>query len=168
MKSLRLTVAALAIASCGIASSASAATATANADATILAALDVQLDAVRTKLDFGSIAESGTGGTVTLTPAGALTCGSGLVCSGTTGTPQFNITGSANSAVNVSLASSTITLTDPVSSATMSVGLASSAATLTLDGTGKGNFAVGGLLTVGAGQTPGTYNGQLQVSVVYP
>src|SRR5687767_6452253 len=89
MKSiLRITAAGVAIASFGFASAASAATETATAEAEILAALDVTLDATRNTLDFGSIAESGAGGTVTLTPAGALTCGAGLVCSGTTETPN--------------------------------------------------------------------------------
>ena len=87
------TAAGVAVASLAVSAPAWAVTETANAEAEILAALDVTLDGTRDTLDFGSIAESGAGGTVTLTPAGALTCGSGLVCSGTTETPNFDIQG---------------------------------------------------------------------------
>jgi hypothetical protein len=166
MKSiLRITAAGVAIASFGIASAASAATETATAEAEILAALDVTLDATRNTLDFGSIAESGAGGTVTLTPAGALTCGAGLVCSGTTETPNFDIDGEANATVNISLTSANITLTSGLN--TMGVALSSSSASQVLDGSGVGTFDVGGILTVGANQAVGTYTGSLEVNVAY-
>ena len=166
MKSiLRTTAAGLAIASLGIASAASAATDTATAEAEIIAALDVTLDTTRNTLDFGTIAESGAGGTLMLTPAGAATCGSGLVCAGTTETPNFDIDGEAAAAVNISLTSNNITLTSGANS--MGVALTLSAATLVLSGTGTGTFDVGGTLTVGANQAVGTYTGSLEVNVVY-
>ncbi len=162
---LRTVAAGAAIASLGVSGSAWAATETANAEAEILAALDVNLDATRNTLDFGSIAESGTGGTVTLTPAGGLTCGAGLVCAGTTETPNFDIDGEAGATVNISLTSAAITLTSGAN--TMGVALSASAASLVLDGSGVGTFDVGGVLTVGANQAVGTYTGQLEVNVVY-
>lgn len=162
---LRTAAASVAIASLAVSAPAWAVTETANAEAEILAALDVTLDATRNTLDFGSIAESGSGGTVTLTPAGALTCGSGLVCSGAVETPNFGIDGEANAAVNISLTSSNITLTSGAN--TMPVALSTSAATLTLNGTGTGTFDVGGALTVAANQPVGTYTGSLEVNVVY-
>jgi len=166
MKSiLRTAAAGVAIASLGIASAASAATDTANAEAEIIAALDVTLDTTRNTLDFGTIAESGSGGTLALTPAGAATCGSGLVCSGTTETPNFDIDGEAGAAVNISLTSANITLTSGANS--MPVALTTSAATLVLNGSGVGTFDVGGTLTVGANQAVGVYTGQLEVNVVY-
>ena len=62
--------------------------------AEIIAALDIQLlDNARNSLDFGLIAEGGTGGTLTLTPAGVDTCGSGLVCNGPFETPLFTLDG---------------------------------------------------------------------------
>jgi hypothetical protein len=162
---LRTAAATVAIASLGLSASAWAATETATAEAEILAALDVTLDGTRDTLDFGSIAESGAGGTVTLTPAGALTCGSGLVCSGTTETPNFDIQGQAGATVNISLTSSTISLTSGANS--MSVALASSSATQVLNGSGVGTFDVGGTLTVAANQAVGTYGGSLEVQVAY-
>ena len=47
-------------------------------------------------LDFGSIAESGAGGTVDADSGRhARTCGAGLVCSGTAATPKFDLDGAA-------------------------------------------------------------------------
>lgn len=168
MKSiLRTAVAGLAIASFGIASPALAVTETATAEADILAALDVDLDGTRDTLDFGSIAESGAGGTVTLTPAGALTCGAGLVCSGTVETPNFDIDGEAGATVNISLTNATIQLSGPGTD--MPVALSTSLASVVLDAGGLGTFDVGGILTVGANQAQGTYtnNTDLEVNVVY-
>ncbi len=162
---LRTAVAGLAVASFGISSNAWAATETATATAEILDALDIDLDATRNTLDFGTIAESGTGGTLTLTPAGAATCGAGLVCGGTTETPLFTIDGEADAPVGISFTSSTIQLSGP--GADMPVALTLSDVTMTLDNTGAGDFEVGGTLTVGGNQATGTYTGQLEVVVVY-
>jgi hypothetical protein len=162
---LRTAVAGVALASLGLSAPAWAVTETATAEAEILAALDVTLDATRNTLDFGSIAESGAGGTVTLTPAGTLTCGAGLVCAGTTETPNFDIDGEAGATVNISLTSANITLTSGTD--TMGVALSASSASQVLDGSGVGTFDVGGVLTVGANQPVGTYTGSLEVNVVY-
>src|SRR5687767_14854143 len=114
MKSiLRITAAGLAIASFGVSTAASAATATATAEAEILSALSVTLDATVNKLDFGSIAESGTGGTVTVNPNGTYTCTSGLVCDGAVGVANFDVDGENNAVVNVSFGAPTITLQGP-------------------------------------------------------
>jgi hypothetical protein len=162
---LRTAVASVALASLGLSAPAWAVTETANAEAEILAALDVTLDGTRDTLDFGSIAESGAGGTVTLTPAGALTCGTGLVCGGTIETPNFDIDGEAGATVNISLTATNISLTSGAN--TMGVALTSSSVTQVLDGSGVGTFDVGGVLTVGANQAVGTYTGSLEVNVVY-
>jgi len=164
---IRTAVASVALASLGLSAPAWAATETAEARAQILAALDVMLDGTRDTLDFGTIAESGAGGTVTLTPAGGLTCGSGLVCAGTTETPKFDIDGENGATVNISLTSDTITLQS--GGDTMNVALSTSADSLVLDGTGVGTFDVGGVLTVGANQAVGTYTNttDLIVNVVY-
>jgi hypothetical protein len=161
---LRTAAAGVALASFAVSAPSWAATETATAEAEILAALDVTLDATRNTLDFGSLAESGAGGTVTLTPAGVFTCGAGLVCSGTTETPNFDIDGEAGATVNISHAP-TMSLANGAN--TMNVALSASAASLVLDGSGVGTFDVGGVLTVGANQAVGTYTGSLTVTVVY-
>jgi len=163
---LRLSAAGLALASFGIASSASAATAQADATAVILDALTVSIYNGADTLDFGSIGESGSGGTVDLSADGTtLVCSSGLVCSGTTAVPEFIIEGVAGEAVTIDFVQSTVQLTGP--GAPMDVALDASATLATLDGAGEAFFTVGGLLTVGAGQTAGTYNGTFDVDVAY-
>jgi len=162
---LRFAVAGVALASFGVSSTAFAATDTADAQAEILAALDVTLDTTRDTLDFGTIAESGAGGTLTLTPQNSPTCGSGLVCGGTTETPLFAIDGQAGATVNISLTDTNIDLSGPGTD--MPVALALSSVTQVLDGSGDGSFEVGGTLTVGAAQATGTYTGSLEVNVVY-
>jgi Mat/Ecp fimbriae major subunit len=163
---LRTAVAGLALASFGISSAASAATATATAEADIIAALTVEVDDDNSRdvLDFGTIAESGAGGDVTLAPGGVTpNCGSGLVCAGPYNTPRFIITGVSGSSVDITLTSANITLTgagDP-----MPVALTLSDATMTLDGTDS--FEVGGTLSVNPGQAAGGYTGSLEVEVVY-
>jgi Mat/Ecp fimbriae major subunit len=162
---LRTAVASLAIASLGVSSAAFAATSTADAEAEIIAALTVTLDTAnnRDKLDFGTLAESGAGGTITLTPAGSPTCGTGLVCAGPYNTPNFDITGASGATVNISLTNANITLTGP--GAAMPLALTLSDVSLVLDGTDA--FDVGGTLTVNANQAVGTYTGQMEVNVVY-
>ena len=163
---LRTAVAGLALASFGISSAASAATATATAEADIIAALTVEVDDDNSRdvLDFGTIAESGAGGTVTLAPGAASpNCGPGLVCAGPYNTPRFIITGVSGSPVAITFTDDTIDLTGP--GAPMPVALTLSAGSMTLDGTDT--FEVGGTLTVGAGQVAGGYGGSLEVNVVY-
>ena len=159
-------IAGLAIASLGISSTAFAATETTTADAEIIAALDIQLlDNTGDSLDFGVIAEGGTGGTLSLTPAGVDTCGAGLVCAGPFETPLFTLDGEANAVVNLSITDSTIDLVSGAN--TMPVSLTLSAASATLDGSGTNTFEVGGTLTVGANQAVGVYTETFEVVAVY-
>ena len=161
---LRTAAASVAIASLAASAPAWAATETANAEAEILAALDVTLDGTRNRLDFGSIAGSGLASTATLTPAGVFTCGSNLVCSGTTMTPNFDIDGEAGATVNITHPA-TMSLSN--GAASMSVALSASTASVVLDGSGVGTFDVGGVLSVGANQAVGTYTGTMTVTVLY-
>jgi hypothetical protein len=167
MKSvLRNAVAGVAIASLGFASAASAATGTADVDAQILDALSV--DANGTTLDFGTIAESGSGGTLQLETDGNPICSAGLVCGGTTSVPTFTITGEDDADVTVSFPAATVTLTRVGFTETMTVGsLVASDTAITLDNTGVGTFTVGATLAVSANQAVGFYEGELDVEVVY-
>lgn len=166
MKSiLRIAAASAALATLGVSTAASAATETADAQAQILAALSVNLDSTANALNFGSVAESGSGGTVTLTSGNSRTCSVGLLCTGSTLVPEFDITGTANAPVSISFTNNSIQLTGP--GAPMDVDLTSSVDNLTLTAGGAGSFTVGGVLTVAAGQTAGTYTGELEVVVLY-
>ena len=157
----------VAFASLGVASSASAATDQATVNAEILEALTVTVNAAANSLDFGAIAESGSGGTVTVAANNTQTCSAGLVCDGLTAVPTFDVQGVANKIVNISFVNATETLAGP-GGATMQVGsFTSSANQLTLDALGQNNFQVGGTLTVAAAQTAGVYTGNLTVAVVY-
>src|SRR5687768_13852423 len=108
---LRTTVAGLALASLGIASSASAATAQADAQAQILSALSVTNTA---DMNFGAIANNGTGGTADLSAADAsITCSAGLVCAASGTRASFHVDGAANRSVSIAFTDSNIDLVGP-------------------------------------------------------
>jgi hypothetical protein len=178
MKSvLRYTAAGLAFATVGLASNASAATGTASARAEILSNLTVNVVTTDATLNFGQITDNGVIGTstVSVTPLDVRTCGANLTCgSGVTpNAPSFNVTGFANQSVAVTFPNA-VEVLDRVGGALgampwhMNVGtFTSSAATVTLSGTGTGSFSIGGTLTVNAGQAPGVYTGSVAVQVEY-
>jgi hypothetical protein len=165
MKSiLRTAVAGLAVAALGVSSPAWAASATADAHAEILDSLTLTM--VTNLLDFGLIADNGAGGTVDVTPGSSTpTCNGGLVCSGGGASPSFTLEGEPNLRVGISFPDPTPQLSDGTN--TMDYALASSAASLFLDGSGDGAFTVGGTLTVAANQPAGVYTGQFDVVAVY-
>jgi hypothetical protein len=143
------------------ANAAQAATATANAKAQILKAITVTKTA---DLDFGTVVSGAAAANVTLTSAGALTCGAGLVCAGTPVVGAFGVTGTTAQVVNVSTTNAS--LTGP--GAAMAATLSSSVSSLTLTGIAATDaFKVGGVLTVGANQVEGVYAGSFTVTVNY-
>ncbi|MEO9634299.1 MAG: DUF4402 domain-containing protein [Parasphingorhabdus sp.] len=142
------------------ANAAQAATASADARANILQQVTVTSDG--SDLDFGTIVTGATASSVVISSAGALTCGTGLVCSGTTSAAGFDVTGTTGEIVTVS-SDASVTLTGP--SDTMTASLTPSASTITLDGTD--GFTVGGTLSVGANQADGAYVGTFGVTVNY-
>jgi len=142
------------------ATAARADTATADAKANILA--QVSVDSDESALDFGTIVTGTTASTVAVNAAGSVTCGSGLVCSGTTTAAGFDVSGTTGEVVDISVDSS-VTLTGP--SDTMTASLSVSDSTLTL--AGGDSFSVGGILNVGANQADGAYVGTFNVAVNY-
>lgn len=139
--------------------SAQAATATADARATILSPVVVTKTS---DLEFGVIANGTSGGTVTVSTAGARTCGAGLVCSGAVTAAGFGVVGVTAQTVGISVPAN-VTLNGGGSS--MTATLSASDATIVLDGTDA--FTVGGVLTVGAAQASGAYTGTFTVTVNY-
>lgn len=171
-KLLRYVALGAAAASLGIASGAQAATtADANASATILTALSVAVETTDDTLNFGTIAPGATAATVIVAPDGSLTggCPAGLLCTGTTDAPTFDIAGAPNATVSVTFANASETLsngTDNMTVDTFTTNLPT-AGQATLDASGAASFAVGGSLGVSPGQAAGTYTGTLTVNVAY-
>ena len=139
-----------------------AATTSANASATIVAPVTITQN---TALNFGTIAPDATNpGTVAINALGAQTCAT-VSCLGGGAAGAFTLAGLPAATVSISTAAST-SLTGP--GAAMSVnGLAPSAASATLGGTGAATFTVTGTLTVNANQLPGSYTGTYNVTANY-
>ena len=155
-----------AIAAASFATSAQAATtASANANAEILSSLTVVSTA---DLQLGQIAAN-TGGTVTVNADSTVASTGALISTGTRSPAAFDVVGSANSLILVTLPSGPVNLTRVRGTETMSLGGFNTTpnGAFQLDGAGAGNFTVGGTLTVGAAQVPGNYTGSFSVSVEY-
>jgi len=148
----------LAVSTMGV-TAAHAATASADATANILQQVTVTNTS---DLDFATIVTGAAASTVAVDSAGAVTCGAGLVCSGTTTAAGFDVTGTTGQTVDVS-SDASVTLNSGANS--MTATLATSVATIVLDGTDA--FTVGGTLSVGAGQADGAYVGTFNVTVDY-
>src|SRR5687767_6442073 len=106
MSMLRNAAAGVALATFGFASAASAAaTDSADVQSEILTALSVTVNPTDDTLDFGTIADGGITGNVSLTVGtdGVLVaCPANVICGGTTDAPEFLIEGLANEVVDVS------------------------------------------------------------------
>ena len=145
-----------------VSGAANAATADGTARATILQQVTVTNTS---DLQFGTVAIGTGGGTVTVSTAGARSCGTTLVCSGATTAAGFSVAGATGMAVGISVPGS-VTLTE-VGGASMAATLNASASSLTLAGTSADAFTVGGSLNVGGTQAAGAYAGTFTVTVAY-
>lgn len=147
---------------------AEAATTSGSGEATIVTPLSLVNTA---PLSFGNIIPSASAGTVTVdeyTAARTFTGGVTLA-GGTVSAARFQGLTSPPSHLKIDIPNGSITLTDPVSGATMTVD------SFKLNGD-KNNwvaansffeFQVGARLNVGANQTPGVYEGTFEVTVTY-
>lgn len=154
------------IAAASFATSAQAATsATGTATAEVLSTLTVTNTA---DLQFGQIAAN-TGGTVSVNADLSVASSGALISTGTRAPAAFDVTGAPNAMVIVTLPAAAVDLTRSGGTETMSLGGFNTDpnGAFQLDGAGAASFAVGGTLTVGSGQVPGTYSGTFSVSVEY-
>ena len=143
------------------ASAAHAATATGTATAKILR----QITLTNTSdLQFATIISGATASTVSVSTAGAVSCGAGLTCTGTTTAANFDVEGTEGAVVVVG-GDANVTLNGSLGG-TMSSSLTYSDTTITLGASG-GSFQVGGTLNVGAIQTAGDYSGTFNVTANY-
>lgn len=115
-------------------------------------------------LSFGAFT-TGTGGSVSVSPAGTATPTGdiGMVPSVAASADQFSVTGNANAAISITSAPGTVSN----GSTTMAFTTAPSFnnASLTLAGTGA--FSVGGTLTATGTEPAGNYTGTYAVTVSY-
>lgn len=158
-----LAVLALAIAGSG---SAIAADDTALATGTVVSPIAITKTA---DLVFGSFAPGATGGTVTISTAGARDKSGDVFLAGTAGgAAKFDVTGEGG--LNYSITLETTPLVRAGGGGTMNFTVSSDITSGTLGGTGSNgaqSFFVGGVLTVAAGQAPGNYAGSVKATVAY-
>jgi len=124
-----------------------------------------------TSLSFGAFV-AGSGGTVVVNANGSRSKAGGvlLVSQGASAAAaQFTVSGSADASYSITLADDdTVTLSDG-NSHTMAVNgfVSSPSGSGTLSGGGTQLLSVGATLSVGNGQSPGSYSGSFSVTVEY-
>ena len=170
-----LTLAMAAFAAAAVLSApAHAAQATATASGTVVAPIAI---AVSTNLAFGSFT-AGAAGNVTVSTSGARTTTGPILIGTGSSAARFNITGQANATYSIVHTGTTVlTNTTGGGGETMALSKfsdltganATSGDVLAglLDGTGAQSLYVGGSLSVGAGQVPGLYTGNVIATVEY-
>jgi hypothetical protein len=176
-KTIRFGAAGIAMfAAMGMSTVAHADTATADATAEVLEALILTNN---TALDFGAMVVSGAG-TVTLAADGTLDCSdTDIVCSGTTSVANFDVEGTADKAVTITLPSAAVELRHaswtPATAAEHTIVLdtftssenGTTGPEVTLDTAGDASFDVGGTITIDGTEAPGVFDGTFDVSVDY-
>lgn len=126
-------------------------------------------------INFGSVTETGAGGTVTVDTAGARTVGGSVTAitgAGLESNGVISISGSTGLPIDLSITPATFTVSDGAN--TMSVNAfdldtgagVTDAITVTLTAN-PSTFPIGATLNVGAGQAAGTYSGTYVVNATY-
>ena len=118
-------------------------------------------------LDFGIITMDPTfaGADVSVSQAGVVACGTGLVCTGTPTAAEFKASGVAGQGLTVTV-QPIASLKDLVSGDTLAF-VADAPSSVTLDTTGVKTFNIGGKITVPADTSDGTYGADIDVTVTY-
>jgi Domain of unknown function (DUF4402) len=111
-------------------------------------------------MDFGTIAVTGSAGTVVLGTDNSRTAvGPALVPPAAGVAASFTVSGEASRTFSITLpANGTVTLINGANTMAVNGFLHSMGANPTLDGTGAAAFTVGATLSVGAAQAAGVYN----------
>ena len=119
-------------------------------------------------LDFGTIvmdAVPNAGSSVSISASGAFTCGTGLTCSGTPLTAQYNVRGVNNQVVQVTATS--VVLTGSTGGTLAFTPAVPGNVTLTSSGVPGDNFDVGGSIAILQSTKDGLYSGNMEVFVDY-
>jgi Mat/Ecp fimbriae major subunit len=135
--------------------------ATGRASATILQAIVVVETA---PMSFAAVAPPPGGGTIVLTPAGAISSPGGFAFRGTPVPGAFHARGAPNYPASVSLSTGNL-VTGP--GRAMQLAAFTGNVAPTFDGAANLTFAVGAALTINPNQTPGQYGGTYAVTVNY-
>ncbi|WP_338465574.1 DUF4402 domain-containing protein [Novosphingobium sp. ZN18A2] len=143
----------------------SSATASGDATATVVSPITLDHDSGAV-LAFGSFS-AGTGGTVVVNRngRGSVTGDVSFVAASTNSADSFTVGGQADTAFSISTTDSTVS-TGGTTPSTMDF-TTNAPAKGTLDSSGAATFTVGGTLTVGASQAPGSYTGTYDATVTY-
>ena len=161
-------IAALAAGLTGGTAHAAGSTSTANgtATATVVGPLAITHNS-GAALSFGSFT-TGTGGSVTVTSAGAVTASGdvGMVTGVNASADAFTVIGTANRAFGITSSSGNTVSTGGATPATMAFTV-SPGTSAALNASGTYAMAVGGTLTVASGQEAGSYSGTYSVTVTY-
>ena len=162
----RLAVCGIALAALSSGALADSVSADVSASATLVRTLAITST---TGLSFGTLAPSGTAGTVVIAPDGArsVTGGVTLLSANVGSAGAVNLVGTASLAYTVTMPTS-VTLTAAGGSQTMTLSSLTTnltGAAGTLNSTGNGNFSIGGSLAVGANQAVASYAGIVPVTV---
>ena len=117
-------------------------------------------------LDFGTLTFASFAGTrtIVLSRAGAVTCATDIVCSGPTKLARFNVQGTNNKVVLISVTGGTL------SNGTDNIPFTADApasVTLTSSGVPGNNFDVGGSISVAGNLIGGLYSGTITVTTDY-
>lgn len=163
MKKIVLAAFAAAIAAPAVAAPGDTDSATGTATATIVAPISID-HVAGASLAFGTIT-AGNGGTVTVALDGTVTDNGddAVVLTGsTTAADAFNLSGDPSRAITVTVGGGD--LTGPGADMAFTT---TNNAPAALSATGTGSFSVGGTLTVGDTQTPGSYSGTYTATATY-
>jgi hypothetical protein len=140
---------------------------TATATATVKVVKPLTLTA-KQDLDFGQIIMVNVSGSssVSISQAGALTCGTGLSCSGITNAAIFNVTGTNNQLVHIYAAASSLINAQNGTTIAFTPN-APSSVMLTSSGAPGNDFNVGGTIVIPSTVTGGLYSGIVDITVDY-
>lgn len=140
--------------------------ATQQADATVQVLAAVQLSAV-SDLDFGVVAASAAGGTVSLgASASAVPVGTGVIAISGGSAASFQVTQATNGEVIDLTVGNPAPLTGPGANIALS-GLTLSNNSITFSSTSLQTIYVGGTISLNPNQVAGTYTGSFDVTAEY-
>lgn len=140
--------------------------ATEQADATVQVLAAVQLSAV-SDLDFGVVAASAAGGTVSLgASAAAVPVGTGVIAISGGAAASFQVTQATNGEVIALSVGNPAPLTGPGANIALS-GLALSNSSITFNSASLQTVYVGGTISLNPNQLAGTYTGSFDVTAEY-